>query len=432
MSGLTPSEARALIRALTRGTSGSRGAPFLHVGHERWLAAQDELLSEIAEDGHAEARFVRGAYGAGKSHFLAVVQDRARRANWLTCHVECRADGVQIDRFETLFPQIVRKLYAPDEDRSQHAAPPDPLLRLLRRWTAALRQDARIREDVVVGRPLEADRRLWTLLEGRLADSALHGDFVRALLVFARAEVSRDRDATASVARWLRAGERVRVPGWCLVAPGGAEHPDVDLQPIGIGNARAVLRGLLWLVSSAGYAGLVLCIDEVEEIAKLGSRRRENQALQALREFVDHCGGEGDFRRLCLFLAATPDMFDGADWFPRYDALATRIQQIGKGISWRGPVIDLDRTALDEHGLLLMAEKIQAVFVVAHGDEAGALDLRPLVHEVAKSTYRIAKPRLLARVVVNALQDARDLPRMTIDPATVISEAAIALANEVA
>lgn len=430
MSAPSPTEARALIRALGRGTAGAAGARFLHVGHQRWLAAQEELLREIAEDGHAEARFVRGAYGAGKSHFLAVVQHRARHANWMTCHVECRADGVQIDRFETLLPQIVGKLDGGGDPTPSESTPRDPLIQLLRRWTANLKRDARIREGDI-SRPLDADRRMWTLLQDRFADTALHGDFVRALLVFARADLARDQAAASSIVRWMRGGERVRVAGGYMVPPGNPAV-DVDLQPISVGNARALMRGLLWLVRAAGYEGLLLCIDEVEELAKLGSRRRQDQALQSLREFVDHCGGEGDFRRLCLFLAATPEMFDGPNWFPRYDALATRIQPIGDGISWRGPVVDLDRTALDEADLGRMAENIRDVFVTAHGEAARAIDLSPFVQEVSRSAYRIAKPRLLARVVVNALQSSRDDPGGAINSAQAISEAALALATEAA
>lgn len=430
MSAPTRAEARALIRSLGRGTTGTRGARFLHVGHRRWLAAQEELLAEIAEDGHAEARFVRGAYGAGKSHFLAMIQDRARAANWLTCHVECRADGVQIDRFETLLPQVMTKLDAGEIDTAGKAAPPDPLALLLRRWTAQLRRDARVSEGDIA-RPFEDERKIWRVLQDRLADSALHGDFVRALIVFARADVARDAEVTGSIVRWMRGGERIRIPGHYVVAP-DRTGPEVVLQPIGVGNARAVLRALLWLVRAAGYEGLLLCIDEVEEIAKLPGRRRQDQALQALREFVDHCGGEGDFRRLCLFLAATPEMFEGSAWFPSYDALATRIQPIGDGINWRGPVVDLDRTALGEADLLKMAENIRDIFVVAYGEASAEMPLTGLVEEVGRSTYRIAKPRLLVRAVVDALQRHRDEPDAALDPANAIEAAAMALTDEAA
>ena len=41
-------------------------------------------------------------------------------------------------------------------------------------------------------------------------------------------------------------------------------------------------------------------------------------------------GGDGGYRFLCIYLAATPDMFEGPpEYFPRYDALQTRIQPLG-------------------------------------------------------------------------------------------------------
>src|SRR5207302_687033 len=94
--------ARALIRSLNRGTAIPQGANLIHVGHSEWLAAQMEMLDEISEDGFSDTKFVRGAYGAGKSHFLSVVQEAGRERNWITSHIECHFDRVEIDRFETL------------------------------------------------------------------------------------------------------------------------------------------------------------------------------------------------------------------------------------------------------------------------------------------------------------------------------------------
>jgi hypothetical protein len=135
------------------------------------------------------------------------------------------------------------------------------------------------------------------------------------------------------------------------------------------------MRGLLWLVRSAGYSGLAtLCIDEIEELAKLGSRKRQDQALQALCEFVDHAGGEGGFRNLCMYLAATPDMFEGEHYFLRYDALATRIQAVSSEVNWRNPVIDLDRTPLKTAELRTMALRIRDVHLSSAINRAAAIE----------------------------------------------------------
>jgi P-loop Domain of unknown function (DUF2791) len=406
--------ARALIRSLSRGTTIAAGVRYIHVGHGNWLAAQQELLTEIAEDGHADTKFVRGAYGAGKSHFLAMVQDLAQVQGWATSHIECKVDGVQIDRFETLYPRIVAKIRAADMSAAEEDTPVDPARWLLERWTRDLAKRAGIREEALT-RPFDADTRIYGQLEKRLLRSSLPQDFIRATCAFARAYLDRDAETMTAVCGWISGlKESVGIPSRYLRPPSGLsrEGKPVNLRAIGKGTARDAMRGILWLVKAAGYKGLVLCIDEIEELAKLGSKKRQDQALQALREYVDHAGGEGGFRNLCMYLAATPEMFEGEDYFPRYDALATRIQAVGTEVNWRGPVIDLDRTPLDRAQMRKMAHRICDVHLAAYGEPNSAHNLpkdmiSQFVEKVDESRFRIAKPRLLARVVVDALERAR-------------------------
>jgi P-loop Domain of unknown function (DUF2791) len=414
-SQLSPALARAMVRSLVRGTTISEGVRYIHVGHSNWLLAQKELLTEIAEDGHADTKFVRGAYGAGKSHFLAMVQDLARTLSWATSHIECKVDGVQIDRFETLYPRIVGKLRTSDtsEVDNDTGLPVDPARSLLEKWARDQIKRAGIREGGLV-RPFDAEIRLYHQLEKGLFRSGLPPDFIRALGGFAGAFLARDLETMSSMCGWISGiKERATLsdPYLGKSATSAGRYTSVLLRPISKNTARDAMRGLLWLVRSAGYSGLVLCIDEIEELAKLGSKKRQDQALQALREYVDHAGGEGGFRNLCMYLAATPEMFEGEDYFPRYDALATRIQPIGPEINWRSPVIDLDRTPLDKKEMTQVAEKICAVHQVAYGNLGTSILTNELISELLKKVqearFRIAKPRLLARVLVDALERAR-------------------------
>jgi BREX system ATP-binding protein BrxC/D len=408
--------AKALIRSLTRGTAIAQGVRFIHVGHARWLAAQNELLGEVEADGHSETKFVRGAYGAGKSHFLAVVQDRARQLGWMTSHIECKVDSVQIDRFETLYPKLTSKLLSSAIIQETQSKPdglrPDPLRFLLDKWTAQQLRLAGVKSEAIT-RPFDADNRLYVQFQEGLLRSDLPPEFCRALVAYSRASLARDVETTGAVRRWLGGTEeKCRIPASYLQrnVVNSSSSVTVEIRPIGRGSAHDVMRGLLWLIRSAGHAGLVLCIDEVEELAKLGSRRRQDQALQALREYVDHAGGEGGYLNLCMYLAATPDMFEGQDYFPRYDALATRIQPLGPEINWRAPVIDLDRTPLDPVQMREVAVRIWDVHRAAYGEvthEFGEPFIDSLVEKLSESRLRMARPRLLARVVVDELERAR-------------------------
>jgi hypothetical protein len=433
----TPPLARAIVRSLMRGTTIADGVRHVHIGHKNWLAAQRELLEEIAEDGHADTKFVRGAYGAGKSHFLGVVQDEARSAGWATAHLECRADHIELDRFETLYPALVGKLAM--AGMQLDGAEVDPARYLLERWSSAVRKGAGIRDDGIT-RPFDADSRIFRRLGDTLHRSSLSADFVNALTAFARAEVEGDATTTSTIVRWLKADSgRLSVPRRYLAKStmNGPSAGMVPLSPIGRGNATEAMRGLLWLVRSAEFAGLVLCIDEVEELAKLRTRKRQDQSLQALREFVDHAGGQGGFRHLCMYLAATPEMFEGPDYFPRYDALATRIQPVSDRLNWRGPVVDLDRTPLDADEMIAMARRIAAVHRIAYPsaseDTLSDHYLDALMAEVVAARVRIAKPRLLARIVVDELERARQ-DAAAFSPAVasdLVSSAAAAILREV-
>lgn len=75
----------------------------------------------------------------------------------------------------------------------------------------------------------------------------------------------------------------------------------------------------------------------------------------------------------CLYLAATPDMFENPDLFPSYKALQDRIEELpslsGKGaINYRAPVVNLDATELGEKELRDLADKVVTVFKIANGD----------------------------------------------------------------
>ncbi len=267
----SPLLARALIRSLTRGTSISDGVRFIHVGHDRWVRAQIELLGEIAEDSQSDTKFVRGTYGAGKSHFLSLIQDLARDRSWMTSHIECKVDRVQIDRLETLYPRICEKLLSADllaaRRNDSSGDTPDPIRHLLERWSSEQFKAARIKLDGLM-RPFDADARLDGHFQAGLLRGTLPAACVQALIAFGRARLDDDFETQTAICQWLRGTDaKVKIPVCYLQKARLGQNQSggtIELHPIGRGTAQDAMRALLWLVRSAGYAGLVLCIDEVE------------------------------------------------------------------------------------------------------------------------------------------------------------------------
>jgi len=323
-----------------------------------------------------------------------------------------------------LYPKVLQRLSWQDGEQIVGAEGADasaPARALLDRWAAGVLGRAGLRKEAL-RKPFDADVRVYGELERTLLRTNLASDITRAFLAFARAAVDNDAETSNWLVHWFAGFDAVSIPVRYLRPPqrlNAQEQSAVQLRALGKGSVREALRGLLWLVRQSGLAGLVLCLDEIEELAKLPSRKRQDQALQALREYVDNAGGDGAYRHMAMYLAATPEMFDSPNYFPRYDALATRIQPVGEAVNWRAPVVDLDRTTLDQKQLIEVSKKIIRIHQIAFEAQAELIPhgfVVAIVEELARTRLRFAKPRLLARVVVDELERARQDPSSYLPP----------------
>src|SRR5262249_49120929 len=153
---------------------------------------------------------------------------------------ECKADGVQIDRFETLYPQIVTKIKVADMLAADQDTTVDPARWLLERWTREQAKHARIPEEALT-RPFDADARLYAHLEQRLIRSSLPPDFIKASVAFARAYLDRNAEIMTAVCGWISGvKESISLPSRYLRPPSGLvrDGKPVNLRAIGKGTAR--------------------------------------------------------------------------------------------------------------------------------------------------------------------------------------------------
>ena len=410
-----------LIRGLHRGTITPGGSKYIHCGHDRWLAAQVEELAELEIDSGAAVHFVRGAYGEGKTHFLNYLEDIATDRGWVSAHLECRKDAVELDRFETVYPRIMQKLrlvVEPEGDGTE--SDQYPVYRMMHHWTDIVLKAAGYVKAPVI-KIFEVETRIFENLQKEVMSLNLPGDFQRVVCAFPRAVLNKDFSAQNDLISWLNGGSSViHIPAYLLSKPGQrVQAPGIDprlvkaveVRPITAGTSLDVFHAILWMLRKLGYKGLVLSIDEVEYIARVKPEKRKESCLQTLREFVDNTVGDSGLRRVSIYFAATPNMFDDKRYFPSYDALATRIEPVSEEINWRAPVINLERTPLTADQLRNVALKIKYVFERAYGSGAtkdiSEDHLSELVNTISKSKYRIAKPRLLCKTVVDYLDRAR-------------------------
>src|SRR3989304_4046 len=103
---LTSQLARKIVGQLQRGTCPLEGVHALNVGREPWFVAADEILDDVQKAGGAIVRFIRGDYGEGKTHFIAMVRALALERNWVTTYI-CLSEEVRLDQFQEVYAAII-------------------------------------------------------------------------------------------------------------------------------------------------------------------------------------------------------------------------------------------------------------------------------------------------------------------------------------
>jgi P-loop Domain of unknown function (DUF2791) len=404
MNTLPRPKAVQVLKALRSGSTPAAFALELAVGQTPWFQTAIQLLDELADCEHFDVRFVRARYGGGKTHFLRCLQSEAKARGWATAYVLLKHGEVELDRFNTIVAEIADKLELPDGKRGLPLLLKQALIGIAKRngYDPAGPMSFKTRE------------RAQRAVSGFVQEHGLGYQFNLALQVCIYALLEKDDPLLAQFANWLAGGGEslTVVPNELSSSPNQpkTKASRTVLKPLGLGDAEQLIRLFALLVDEAGYNGLYLAIDEIELISGQTSRRRNN-SFQTLRELVDQNDENLMPPSTCLYLAATPDMFENPDLFPSYKALQDRIEELpsltGKeAINYRAPVVNLDATELGEKELRALAEKVVAVFRLANGepseDALGRVDT--LVSAVAKGNYVIARPRLLCRCMVELLE----------------------------
>ncbi|MCA9719566.1 MAG: DUF2791 family P-loop domain-containing protein, partial [Myxococcales bacterium] len=127
--------------------------------------------------------------------------------------------------------------------------------------------------------------------------------------------------------------------------------------------AMDFLRGIVGIVHAAGYAGLLIVIDEAETILRMRKDSR-HKSLNGVRQI---CDAAGTYPRLLWLFTGTPDFFDTRHGVAGLPALADRIRFTERAgfASVTQPQINL--RPFDRERLRAAARKLRALYVSGHG-----------------------------------------------------------------
>ncbi|MCC6811541.1 MAG: BREX system ATP-binding protein BrxD [Deltaproteobacteria bacterium] len=345
MSELTTRDIAHVFESLRKGLVPERGIEAFAVGID---ARRGELSRQmdLAKDGEGTIKFLRGGYGCGKTFTARLAVLDAQQRKFVTSFVVVSDNDLHFHRFDDVYRRVMTELGTASCARGA-------LSDVLDRWIGQV-------EDTLIegGADPDAkdfDQKVRARLEADL-DAATRGavpqDFVRVVqAIFDLKQKGNAADA-GSLISWLCGSENVSA---------GIKRDAGIKGEIGSRDALSYLRGVLEIVKAAGYAGMVIVIDEAETILRMRKDSR-HKSLNGIRQIAD---AAGSYPGLLWLFTGTPDFFDSRHGVAGLAPLHDRIhfKKDGKFASLRQAQLEL--TPFDAERLRAVALRLRELFPAA-------------------------------------------------------------------
>ncbi len=367
---------RQTIDALRAGTVPRRGLDLLAVGMDRFASVVDSELDSVRA-GSGILKAVRGEYGSGKTFFARWLQERAKRAGFAVAEVQISETETPLHRLETVYRRLMERLSTADQEQGAFRSIVDA-------WFFSLEEDLLQANGGEQLKEAELLNRTNELMEKRLLSITKMAPTFAATLRAYRSAMAEGNVAEAeALLAW--------VAGQPNVSAGAKRRAGIkgDVDHFA---ALSFLQGLLVMLRDAGFAGLVIVMDEVETLQRVRGDIRE-KGLNALRQLIDEVFG-GRFQGLYLLVTGTPAFFDGPQGVQRLPPLAQRLHvEFGAEDRFDNPrAVQIRLRNFDIHGLIEVGRKVRDL--VAEGSSA-----EDRIRQLADNAYL----ETLAHAMVGAL-----------------------------
>lgn len=350
---------RETIDALRAGTVPRRGLDLLAVGMDRFATAVDGELDSVRA-GSGVLKAVRGEYGSGKTFFARWLQERAKRGGFAVAEVQISETETPLHRLETVYRRLMERLSTADQEQGAFRSIVDA-------WFFALEEDL-LQENG--GQQLEESElleRTNELMEKRLVSiTKIAPSFAATLRAYRSALAEGNAAEAEALLAWVSGQPNISAKAKRRAGIKG----DVDHF-----GALSFLQGLLVMLRDAGYAGLLVVLDEVETLQRVRGDIRE-KSLNALRQLIDEVYS-GRFQGLYLLVTGTPSFFDGSQGIQRLPPLAQRLHvEFGPEDRFDNPrAVQVRLRNFDIHGLIEVGRKVRDLFAEGSSAEERILSL---------------------------------------------------------
>ena len=361
--------AQTVINSLKGGVVPRIGLPYITVGRKNEIEALLHDVDIITEGG-ASFRFIVGRYGSGKSFLLQTIRNYVMDRGFIVADAdlspERRLQGTRGQGLAT-YRELIGNL-------STKTKPEGGALTLvLDRWISTVQSEA-VQESGLA----PEDPALTALVDRKIQEvtssvsELVHGfEFARLLTAYYHGYVEGDDALKGKVIRWFR--------GEYTLKREAKEELGVNII-ITDDDWYEYLKLFATFFRLAGYAGMMLMIDELVNIYKIPNAiTRQYNYEKMLTMYNDTLQGKAKY--LGIIMGSTPQALeDKRRGIYSYEALRSRLSE-GKfskpgARDLLAPVIRLEALTAEE--MLILCEKLTAM----HGDLYG-YEKRPGTEELA-------------------------------------------------
>lgn len=356
--------AQIVLNSLKGGVVPRIGLPYITVGRKAEIEA---LLHDVdvIQEGGASFRFIVGRYGSGKSFLLQTIRNYVMDKNFVVVDgdlsPERRLQGSKGQGLAT-YRELIQNLST--KTRLEGGA----LTLILDRWINSVQTQV-VSEGIASDDPkFEAavDQKIYGVISS--LNELVHGfDFAKLLNMYYHAYMSGDDETKAKVVKWFR---------------GEYSHKTEAKKDLGVdiiisdSDWYEYLKLFATFFRQAGYAGLMIMIDELVNIYKIPNAiSRQYNYEKILTMYNDTLQGKAKY--LGIIMCGTPQAVeDRRRGVYSYEALRSRLAS-GKfaqesARDMYAPVIKLEPLTAEE--MLVLTEKLADMHANLYGYERTITD----------------------------------------------------------
>ena len=340
--------AQTLMNSLKGGVVPRVGLSYVTVGRRAEIEALLRDVDIIA-DGGASFRFIVGKYGSGKSFLLQTIRNYVMAKNFVVVDAdlspERRLQGTRGQGLAT-YKELIRNM----STKTKPEGGALPLI--LDRWISSVQQEVLEQTGLSV-----ADPGLERAVEKKISaviyslNEMVHGfDFARLLTAYYQAHRAGDDETKAKVLKWFRGEYATKTEARAELGVSIVITDD---------DWYEYLKLFAAFLNRAGYAGMLVLIDELVNIYKIPNAiTRQYNYEKILTMYNDAMQGKA--QHIGFILGGTPQcMEDPRRGVYSYEALRSRLAEghfSGEHKDLLSPVIRL--LPLTNEEMLILIEKL--------------------------------------------------------------------------